>query len=124
MDPSILFVYGTLRKGCDNEHARLLAANSEFLGKASIAGCLHGFDWHPGAYPPSEPGDRIHGDAFRMHDPAALLATLDAYEGEDFHRIVTDTLIDSGETVRAWVYLYHGPKVGLRIASGDWFKDS
>jgi len=122
VSPAILFVYGTLRRGCDNPYARDLAAHADHLGAASIPGRLYRFDWHPGAYAAEGPDERVIGEAYRLHDPAPMLAALDAYEGEDYARVTVELRLDSGETVAAWVYMYHGKKVGERVMSGDWLK--
>ena len=118
-----LFVYGTLRHGCDNEFARLLEAGGEYLGPARISGRLYGFDWHPGAVEPEGPEDIVRGDVFHLSRPDAILARLDEYEGPEFERAGTVARLDSGRSLEAWVYLYRGPKKGARILSGDWLAD-
>jgi gamma-glutamylcyclotransferase (GGCT)/AIG2-like uncharacterized protein YtfP len=56
-----------------------------------------------------------------LHDPAASLASLDAYEGGEFERQVVTVLLDSGQAVEAWAYVYTRETQGrARIASGDY----
>ena len=108
-----LFVYGTLRRGCDNEYARLLAERGQFIGTANVSGRLYDFGPYPGAR--AESGS-VAGEIFQIDE--SLLATLDEYEGPEFERAITRTSRD----VDCWIYWYVGPTEGRLIASGDWLK--
>jgi gamma-glutamylcyclotransferase (GGCT)/AIG2-like uncharacterized protein YtfP len=109
----ILFVYGTLRHGCDNDMARRLAAGSEWLGTGTLNGRLYHIDDYPGLVMDGD-APPVAGDIFRLRDAGAMLAVLDAYEeaGPDFPapqeyvRCVTSVTTDSG-TLDAWVYIYN-----------------
>ncbi len=108
MSSSNLFVYGTLRRGSDNEFSRLLSDNAEFLGPARMQGKLFQIGEHTGAVRSAESGDTVRGEIFRLADPSGMLSTLDEYEGSEFERALMPVDLDSGEQVEAWVYLYKG----------------
>lgn len=110
----LLFVYGSLRRGCDNDEARALHAGAEWVGTGWTRGTLSEIDGYP-APTPDGSGARVEGDLFRMRDPAATLAFLDVYEGcasgsptpHDYRRTVM-TVDTPGGTRRAWVYVASG----------------
>jgi len=114
-----LFVYGTLRRGSDNQFARMLAARAEFVGKARLQGKLLNLGQHPGAIGSDEPNDWVHGEIHRLEDPQ-LLALLDDYEGPEFERAVAPVQTSEGGTIACWIYWYVGVERGLLIASGEW----
>lgn len=107
----LLFVYGSLRRGCDNDEARALHAGAEWVGTGWTHGVLSGIDGYP-ALTPDLSGARVEGDLFRMRDPAAMLAFLDIYEGcapdspapHDYRRAVLEVNTTAGKR-RAWAYL-------------------
>ena len=111
MPPSRLFVYGTLKRGSDNKYARLLEANSEFLGTGRMRGRVYNLGRYPGAVVSEQPGDWVPGELFCLVTPAKTFKTLDAYEGAEFSRTMVDIRLDSGESLESWVYLYQGPKI-------------
>ena len=104
--PSLLFVYGTLRRGLPNKYSRLLARQSSFLGRACLRGRLHRVGRYTGAIRSSKPNEWIRGEVFRLADPVELLPILDDYEGPDYERTLAPVRLDSGRWLRAWVYLY------------------
>jgi len=121
----LLFVYGTLRHGCDTEEARTLAQMADWLCSACTEGQLWKVDWYPAL---TRGTGSVAGDVFRLADPQAGLALLDAYEEctADFPRpweyrreIIT---VETPEgPLRAWAYLYNRSVAGLTvIESGDW----
>lgn len=108
-----LFVYGTLRREFDNDYARLLRSQADFVGRATVQGSIYRVEHYP-AYKP-EPAGEVHGEVYRLRDPGATLGVLDGYEGDDFERIPVDTPLG-----RAWIYLYrHDLPADARIFSGD-----
>lgn len=112
-----LFVYGTLRRGCTNRHARLLDRSAVYLGTACVRGKLYKVSWYPGIRLRGGGDDWVTGDLFRLRNPATL-AALDHYEGSHEYRRVEATAVRSdGCGVRCWVYEYLG-RVKRRIASG------
>lgn len=107
----LLFVYGSLRRGCDNDEACALRAGAEWVGPGWTHGALSEIDGYP-ALTPDGSGLRVTGDIFRMRDPAAMLAFLDVYEGcapgspapHDYRRSVMEVSTQAGKR-RAWVYV-------------------
>jgi gamma-glutamylcyclotransferase (GGCT)/AIG2-like uncharacterized protein YtfP len=108
-----LFVYGTLRRGCDNQFARLLAEQGRFVGVARVPGRLYDLGSYPGAVASDQPDEWIHGEVFSLDD--ALLTALDEYEGAEFERAMVPA-------IDCWIYWYVGSDTGRVIASGDWLK--
>ena len=79
---SLVFVYGTLRRGFTNRAARRLHERGEFLGCATVRACLH----NRRAYPGLTAGEgRVRGEVFRVSPQ--LLRYLDAWEGREFRRV-------------------------------------
>jgi gamma-glutamylcyclotransferase (GGCT)/AIG2-like uncharacterized protein YtfP len=118
-----LFVYGTLRRGSNNEPARLLQGQARFIGNARMQGRLYGLGRYPGAVPASKQGEWVRGEVYQMDDSAGLLAALDEYEGSSFERAISSVQTEEGRTMECWVYLYVGKTPGRLIGSGDWLAD-
>jgi len=109
----LLFVYGTLRSEFSNRHALLLRERAELIGPAETSGSIFWIADYPG-YRPDPPG-LVRGELYRLHDPDAMLAALDRYEGSDFER--TEVTVGGAG---AWIYRYRSqPPEGARISSGD-----
>jgi gamma-glutamylcyclotransferase (GGCT)/AIG2-like uncharacterized protein YtfP len=105
----LLFVYGTLRSEFDNPYARLLRSQGQLLGPATVPGSIYRIDYYPGYRP--EPAAEVHGELYRLADPASTLKALDEYEGPDFERVIRNG---------AWLYQYrNSPPADSRISSGD-----
>ncbi|KIZ39029.1 MULTISPECIES: gamma-glutamylcyclotransferase family protein [Rhodopseudomonas] len=132
-----LFVYGTLMRGFDHPMARLLSGHADYLGTACARGRLYLARHYPGLVTSANGADLVWGELFRLHQPHALLAQLDDYEGcgpndpapAEYRREVCPvTLGDGGEragealavaSTEAWTYLYNWPVAHLPlIASG------
>ncbi|MBV9769168.1 MAG: gamma-glutamylcyclotransferase [Bryobacterales bacterium] len=113
-----LFVYGTLRRGSNNQFARMLADRAEFVGNVRLQGKLLSLGQHPGAIRSNEPNDWVQGEIHRLEDPQ-LLALLDDYEGPEFERALAPVQTNEG-TIACWIYWYVGVETGLLIASGEW----
>jgi gamma-glutamylcyclotransferase (GGCT)/AIG2-like uncharacterized protein YtfP len=124
-----LFVYGTLRLDSGHQAHERLSGHATFVGRGLVRGALYKLGWHPGAVLSENGDERIRGELYRMHDPTALLAQLDEYEGcgpndprpHRFERVATDVQLDGGERVRSWIYVFRDSTVQApRIESGDW----
>jgi len=122
----LLFVYGTLRRGSDHANAARLAHESEWLGRASLNGTLYRVSWHPALV--LEGADTVIGDLLRLHDRAASLRWLDAFEScgpddpppHDYRREMAEVATANGQA-NAMVYVWNLPLDGLeRMVSGDW----
>jgi gamma-glutamylcyclotransferase (GGCT)/AIG2-like uncharacterized protein YtfP len=115
-----LFVYGTLRSSFQNKHAQLLRQQAEFLGPATVPGRLYAIRDYPGLIVSSNPGEQVAGEVYRLYEPGPTLAALDAYEADEYERLLVDGRLDSGEAILAWVYVYRRPvDEARRIQSGD-----
>ena len=118
-----LFVYGTLRIG---QTARSLLANSvKQTIKAHTNGKIYAF---PMGYPGYTEGDgngRVMGEVVWLTDLAATFGLLDAYEGEDFARVIKQVTLETGEEVWTWIYTLADPaavRLGTLIEDGDWVR--
>ncbi|MBA3396896.1 MAG: gamma-glutamylcyclotransferase [Deltaproteobacteria bacterium] len=117
-----LFVYGTMRQG---QTARSLVANSVTRSaQAWTSGQIYAF---PMGYPGfTEAGNgRVVGEVVWLTDLAATFGLLDAYEGEDFVRVIKRVTTDDGEQLWTWVYALADPaavKLGTLIEDGDWVR--
>ena len=118
-----LFVYGTLRNG---QTARSLVANQITRWvKATTSGAIYAF---PMGYPGYTEGDgrgTVHGEVVWLSELAATFGLLDAYEGQDFARVIHQVTLETGEEIWAWVYTLADPsavKLGTLIEDGDWVR--
>ncbi|HLL21386.1 MAG TPA: gamma-glutamylcyclotransferase family protein [Kofleriaceae bacterium] len=118
-----LFVYGTLRQG---QTARSLLANSvKKSTPAWTSGQIYAF---PMGYPGFSDADargRVVGEVVWLTDLAATFGLLDAYEGEDFARVIKQVTTASGEQLWAWIYTLADPAAtqhGTLIGDGDWVR--
>src|SRR5713226_7977498 len=94
-EPRNLFVYGTLRRGAQNEFARLLREQADLIGAGRVRGTLYDLDDYPGLVVPANTQRWVRGEVYRMKD-RKLLAALDEYEGDEFERVTLDAMLDSG----------------------------
>jgi len=123
-----LFVYGTLRRGSGSAAHEWLARRAELVGQAWCQGRLYRIAHYPGLVASEDPGDRVVGEVYRLHDPETVLIDLDRYEecGPGFPEpaeYVRDEMavtLATGKRLTAWVYLYNQPVCeGARIPGGD-----
>jgi len=131
MTLELLFVYGTLRPGFDHPMARYLATRARHLGTGLVRGMLFHLGRYPGVVEAAAEKDQVRGDVFELsRDAEATLRALDDYETLEsptpayFERQLTDVCMDTGETLRAWIYWYRGDisTTAHRIQSGDWMQ--
>ena len=122
-----LFVYGTLMRGFDHPMAKLLSANSDFLGEARCCGKLYLVRHYPGLVLSDDASDIVHGELFRLRAREELLRAFDMYEacGEGFEppteyvRAMLSVTLADGSASEAWSYVYNWPVAKLpQIASG------
>jgi gamma-glutamylcyclotransferase (GGCT)/AIG2-like uncharacterized protein YtfP len=121
-----LFVYGTLRAG---QTARSLLANHVTRWRpATTTGRMYAF---PSGYPGLIDGDTpIVGELVWLRDLPVAFPLLDAYEGDDFTRILKQVRLPAdpatGEPACdewAWCYVLSDPTtivLGELITDGDW----
>jgi gamma-glutamylcyclotransferase (GGCT)/AIG2-like uncharacterized protein YtfP len=115
-----LFVYGTLRTG---QAARsLIADHVARWVPATSTGALVAFPDYPGLL--DEGATTIQGELVWLTELAAAFALLDAYEGDDFIRILKRVTIAPGEEW-AWCYVLADPRLasdGHPVPHGDWVR--
>lgn len=124
--PSLLFVYGTLRKASAAPMAMALRSGARWIAVGEVRGFLYRLSGYPGlVLDPS--GGPVIGDLFAMQDSARMLALLDDYEEcssrfpqpHEYRRIILDVATANG-SVRAWTYVYAWPIDEAKlIAGGD-----
>ncbi len=110
----LLFVYGSLRPGEDNDEARALAAGSRPVGPAHVRGHLLELHGHQALVP--GPAGRVDGELVHVTD-AALWDRLDAYEGvgkPGWYRRGLVVALCRDEPRSAWAYLAPAP-VGAAV---------
>lgn len=119
---SLLFVYGTLKRGAEN-HRWLSVHQPRFLGEARIQGRLFRVkgESFPGAAPTSS-RRYVRGELYELTRPDNDLKKLDEFEGTDeglFVRKLADVWID-GRKLKAWTYFYPGRRdKAASISSGS-----
>ena len=123
-----LFVYGTLRRGLRNEFAGLLRRSGQFRGSGKVKGRLYHIANYPGLVPSADNHRWVRGEVYRLNSPETILPKLDRYEGcgpsdpppRAFRRTTLPVLLDSGEWIEAFTYVYALPVHGKQeIHSGD-----
>lgn len=129
-ETDLLFVYGTLRRGCDGAEARRLHGEAAWLGQGRLRGRLYAQDWYPALVMDAEEEGWVIGDLFRMADPALTLSWLDRYEEcgpgfpepQEYRRVIAEGEgLGGADIMRAWAYVYNRAVEGLPwIKSGDW----
>jgi gamma-glutamylcyclotransferase (GGCT)/AIG2-like uncharacterized protein YtfP len=115
-----LFVYGTLKSGFENRHARMLRHEATLLGRAQMPGRLYRVSSYPGMRPPRDPKDLITGELYELYQPSKTLEVLDEWE-EDYDRKLLSARLEDGQEFPAWVYVYRQSLPEDRyMASGEW----
>ncbi len=114
-----LFVYGTLRAGQSSRS--LIEAYVKSAIPATALGTIYAF---PSGYPGLVVDDAgpVQGELIVLADLASALPLLDAYEGDDFVRVLAEVTIATG-TTWAWLYALASPelaRLGTRVEHGDW----
>jgi gamma-glutamylcyclotransferase (GGCT)/AIG2-like uncharacterized protein YtfP len=101
-----LFVYGTLAPGKPNEH--VLAPLAGIWQPATMTGQLMQLGWGAAlGYPalvPDVTGEAVRGFVFSSPRLPDFLPTLDAFEGEQYERVLIEAHLDDGSPVEAFVY--------------------
>lgn len=115
----LLFVYGTLKRGCSNHH---FLTGQEFIGEARTAPGyrLYGLRGHPGLVPHRDDKDGVVGEVWAVDD--AALVRLDALEGlaEGMYRRERLPLLAPFAEQIVEGYIYNRSVKGLRDLGGRW----
>jgi gamma-glutamylcyclotransferase (GGCT)/AIG2-like uncharacterized protein YtfP len=129
---ALLFVYGSLVSAARHPQGERLRLEAELLGPARLQARLFRVSWYPCITLSDDATDQVHGEVYRLRDPATALTWLDAYEGitpsaesvaaADEYRRQIVTVTDQGDQpLSAWVYLYSRNTAGLeRVQTGIW----
>jgi len=121
-----LFVYGTLRSGCESNAHKEYLRGADFVSPAKIRGQLFMVDYYPGLVL-SDAEEWTLGEIYLLGNEAQL-HELDVYEGcakkspqpHAYKRRMTEVMLSSGETLNAWAYIYQQDTSQLEtIDSGD-----
>lgn len=105
-----LFVYGTLRPGQSNAH--LLSGIDGDWEAACVSGTLREGWCEEKGYPGLDLDARGTDVAGLVLTSAELLqhwAALDAFEGDEYQRVITTATLGDGRTVDAYVYVLRVP---------------
>ncbi|MDR9415873.1 MAG: gamma-glutamylcyclotransferase family protein [Gracilimonas sp.] len=79
---TFLFVYGTLKRGFNNQVAEHLHRTQTFVGEGSFPGKLFKISFYPGAVYQPKASTKVYGDLFQITEHAdSLFSLLDDYEG-------------------------------------------
>jgi gamma-glutamylcyclotransferase (GGCT)/AIG2-like uncharacterized protein YtfP len=114
-----LFVYGTLRSG--HTARSLIQDHVVDSVPARTTGRLVAFPDYPGVV--DEGTAPVHGELVQLRDLAAAFALLDAYEGNDFIRVLKKVVLPDGAEAWAWCYVLADPRLaedGVPVTGGDW----
>lgn len=121
-----LFVYGTLRKECETNAHKEYLGSADFVSPARIRGQLFMVDYYPGLVL-SETEHWAIGEIYLLENESQL-HELDVYEGcakkspqpHEYERRMTEVILNSGEILQAWAYIYQQDISDLNmITSGD-----
>ena len=79
----------------------------------------------PDGYPGLVPGgdDIVNGEIVTLEDLASVFPLLDAFEGENYSRIMQKAQLADGSEIWAWVYALADPtdaEHAEHVTSGDW----
>ena len=103
---SSLFVYGSLQPGGPNEH--VLSKISGTWRKATVTGHLGEAGWGTALGYPGlklvENGEIVEGYVLTSASLDTFWGELDAFEGEQYERVMTSCTLDTGERLAAFTY--------------------
>jgi gamma-glutamylcyclotransferase (GGCT)/AIG2-like uncharacterized protein YtfP len=103
---NVLFVYGTLAPGEENEH--IMDGMDGTWQKAIVYGQRVATGWgihkgHPGLIPDAQ-GEAVEGFVFISNDLPNHWQRLDVFEGEDYQRVLIPAQLSNGDIIQAHVY--------------------
>lgn len=118
-----VFVYGTLLSG--QGMRTMIADHVAACEPATMKGRIYAMpEGYPGMVDDGTDGT-IVGEMVTLDDLAAAFALLDAYEGDDFTRVLKAAKLADGSDSWSWVYVLSDPNLAVNcelIADGDWVK--
>ena len=116
MQKTLLFVYGTLKRGLKSHH---FLSRQEFVAEATTMPLyrLYALGWHPGMVLDPDNGLEIRGELWLVD--GECLAKLDAFEGVPETFICADVAVrDTFQTVQA--YFYNLPISPGTLSGSEW----
>jgi len=121
----LLFVYGLLRKGVQNDMSVYLEKNAHFIGVGYTPGKLFLVEDYPGLVVGSSFSTNVIGDIYGFNEPA-LWNELDRFEdigrSDEYERQEIEAEV-SYQKMSCWAYIYQRDIDGLElIPSGDFLK--
>ncbi|MCP5146434.1 MAG: gamma-glutamylcyclotransferase [Gammaproteobacteria bacterium] len=129
MRRTLLFVYGSLRRGLQNAYSIRLAREAAYLGAATMRGCLYRVASYPGMQPDFHKRSIVSGDIYRLRHHSTL-RWLDDYEGyvgskpREFARELHTARMPDGCPMQVWVYVYRRcTRRVQRLSSGDYLQE-
>ena len=115
MPTTILFVYGTLKRGGRSNH---LLKEQIFLGEAQTLPRYRLYDQgdHPCLVEDKKSGVAVHGELWQVDE--AILAGLDAYEDPSLFKRCAISV--AGQTMPVLAYLFQGEVSSLKDCGLRW----
>jgi gamma-glutamylcyclotransferase (GGCT)/AIG2-like uncharacterized protein YtfP len=118
---TFFFAYGSLRKQARHPMHRVLVRHGIYIGLGVFQGRLYNVGRYPGLVASTSKSDRIVGEVYKLQRHRETFEILDDYEGRLFSRQQATILLETGEVITAWLYLYRGAvEEDRRILSGDY----
>ncbi|MGC9343369.1 MAG: gamma-glutamylcyclotransferase family protein [Bacteroidales bacterium] len=126
-----LFIYGTLLDEKYNPVSDILKTSTCEKASGFILGRLYDLGDYPAAVGSNNLNEKVYGKLLEVKDSNTLFPALDAYEGagklseieSGYSRKQTRVILDGGDIVSAWTYLYSESTEGLVwIQSGDYLQ--
>lgn len=118
--PTLLFVYGTLRRRPRGSHHPLLR-RSRCVGIAWLRGRLYDLGRYPALVLGADPHERVRGELYAVPSTGNHWRRLDAYEecaaGDpraEYRRERIEVQRHDGKAVTAWCYVYNRSIRGYR----------
>ena len=115
--PDHLFAYGTLQPGLAPAAVRPLVDSLAVVGIGTTPGSLYDLGAYPGAVFDDAAGGTVRGTVYALPaDAAAVLASLDQYEGVPtlYRRTTVPVTLPGGPVLSCWAYHYNPPTAGHR----------
>jgi gamma-glutamylcyclotransferase (GGCT)/AIG2-like uncharacterized protein YtfP len=120
MNKHLVFVYGTLRRGCAGSMS-IRFRNSKFIAEAKVSGTLYDLGPYPGLLL-DDSNSLVSGEVYEVDD--AILNELDEFEAaSNYWRKQVEVSLGAQQAM-CWIYEPNPEFYSLRttITSGDWIE--
>ena len=120
MDNHLVFVYGTLRRGCTRAMS-IRFPNSKFIANANVSGSLYDLGAYPGLIL-EQSNSLVIGEVYEVDDE--ILNELDDFEASSNYRRTQVEVSVGSERRMCWTYEPNPEFYSFRalITSGDWIE--